>query len=126
MTVGEILLESRQQKYPWIVEPPPKKFRFDPRGKPMVELDMPRSPSSAGRLSELQHVAQIRNLLAPDYIIYFDANSWIQGHSLFDDPHHLPARGAVQFKQRLGILLGHATLDLSLQSTAYLQGNSRL
>ncbi len=88
----------------------------------MVELDVPRRPNSARRLSEL-HVAQVCKLLASDYVIYCDANRWIQGHSFFDDPHHQPVRGAVRFKQCLCILLGHTT---SPQSTAYLQGNSGL
>lgn len=126
MTVQETLFESIPQTYPWIVEPVPKEFRFDPREKPMVELDVPRSLNSTKMRSELQHVVQICNLLAPDYVIYIDANSWIHGHSLFDDPHHPPAQGAVKFKQGLCILLGHTTLDLLPQFTAYLQGNSRL
>jgi hypothetical protein len=74
----------------------------------------------------LQYVAQMCNLLAPYYVIYVDTNSWIQGDSLFDDPHRLSAQGTVQFKQRLSILLGPATVDLSPQSTAYLQGSSCL
>ena len=124
MTVRESLLESSQQKYPWIVEPVPKKLRFNPRGKPTVDIDVPRRPNSARRPSELQHAAQKCNLLSPDYVIYFDANSWIQGHSLFDVPHHLPDQSTVQIEQC--ILLGHTTLDLSPQSKAYLQGNSHL
>lgn len=126
MIVGEILLESSQQKYRSIVEPVPKKFRFNPHGRPMVELDVPRRTNSARKLSELQHVAQLCNLLAPDYVIYLEANSRMQDYSLFDDPHHLPAQGDVQFKQRLCILLAHATLDRSPQSAANLQGNSSL
>ena len=125
MTVRETVLESSQQKYRWIVEPVPKKLRCNPRGKPMVELDMPRRPNSAKRLSELQHAVQKCSLLAADYLIYFDAKSWVPGHSPFDVPHHLPDQGAVQLKQRC-ILVGHATLDLPLQSKAYLQGNSCL
>ena len=125
MTVRETLLESGRQKYPWIVEPVRKKPRFNSYGKPMVELDVPGRPSSARRLSELQYTAQKCKLLAPDYVIYFDANGWIQGHSLFDVPHHLHAQGAVPFEQRW-IQFGHATLDFSPQSKAYLQGNSCL
>ena len=120
MTAREILLESSRQKYPWIVKPVPK-----PSRKTMVELDLPRRPNSARTLSELPHVAQLSNLLAPHYGICFDANSWIQGNSLFDNPDHLSAWGEVQFEQSL-ILLGHTTLDLLPQSTAYSQEGSRL
>jgi hypothetical protein len=73
-----------------------------------------------------RYVAQMCNLHAPYYVLYIDANSWIQGLSFFDDPHHLSAAGVVQLKQRLGILLGPSTVDLSLQSAAYLQGSARL
>jgi hypothetical protein len=74
----------------------------------------------------LQYVAQMRNLLAPYYVIYVDTKNWNQDDSLFDGLHRLSAQGEVQFKQHLGILLGPATVDLSSQSTAYLQGSSRL
>jgi hypothetical protein len=43
-----------------------------------------------------------------------------------DDLHYLSAQGAVQFKQRLGVRPAPATADLSPQSTACLQGSSRL
>ncbi len=119
MTVREILLESSQQRYPRIVELVPKRFRLDSLEKHLAELDVPRRPNSARRLSELQHVPLMCNLLEPDYVIYDDANSWIQGHRRLDDPHHLSAQSEVQFNQHLCFLLGP-------QSAAYLQGSSRL
>lgn len=73
------------------------------------------------------YVVPICNSLAPDYIVYFDANSWIQGGSLFHDSHRLSAEGAVQSQPRLGAaLLGGATANLLPQSTAHLHGSSRL
>jgi hypothetical protein len=74
----------------------------------------------------LRYVAQMCNLLAPYYVLYIDANSCIQDLSFFDDPHHLSAREVVHLKQRLGILLGPSTVDLSSQSTAYQEGSARL
>jgi|SRR5271166_432386 len=53
-----------------------------------------------------QYVAHIRNLLTPHHAIYIDASHWIQDDSLFDDPLHLSPKGAAQFSQRLGSLLG--------------------
>ncbi len=57
------------------------------------------------------------NLLVPDCIISFDANSWTQSDSLFDD---LP------FQPRLGPLLRPASVALSPQATAHSQGSSSL
>jgi len=65
-----------------------------------------------------QYVLHIRNLLAPYHVIYVDASSWIQDDSLFDDPLHLSARGAAQFSQRLGRLLGPNSANLSAHSAA--------
>jgi hypothetical protein len=63
-----------------------------------------------------QYVSHVRGLLAPYRVTYVDASHWIQDDSLFDDPLHLSARGAAQFSQRLGSLLGPGPTDLSALS----------
>jgi len=64
-----------------------------------------------------QYVAHVRELLAPYNVIYVDASTWIQDDSLFADPLHLSASGAAQFSERLGILLGPNSQNLSVNST---------
>jgi hypothetical protein len=64
-----------------------------------------------------QYVSHIRNLLVPFNASYVDASDWIQDDALFDDPLHLSTRGAAQFSQRLGRLLGSLPPHLTTDST---------
>ena len=64
-----------------------------------------------------QYTSHIRNLLAQFNVIYVDASDWIQEDALFDDPLHLSTRGAAQFSQRLGRLLGSLPPHLATDST---------
>lgn len=64
------------------------------------------------------YVARVRGLLVAYQVTFVDASHWIQDDSLFDDPLHLSSRGAAEFSQRLGSLLGPESENLTARSAA--------
>jgi hypothetical protein len=72
-----------------------------------------------------QYIVHIRNLLSSFHVTYVDASSWIRDDSLFNDPLHLSERGAAQFSERLGSLLGSKIPSLSAHAVASARGSSR-
>jgi hypothetical protein len=67
-----------------------------------------------------QCVAKVRDLLAPNYVVYVDASN----DTLFDDPLHRSVLAAAQFMQRLGSLFGPDIANLSAHSAAaFAQGS---
>jgi hypothetical protein len=69
----------------------------------------------------LQCVAKVRNLLAPNRVIYMETSD----DALLDDPLHRSVLAAAQLMQRLGSRFGPDTANLSAHSAAAFAQGSR-
>jgi hypothetical protein len=79
-------------------------------GITIAVVEMPMTAEHRRRFYETscwpEYVGHVRTLMNPYNVVFVDSSDWVENDSLFQDALHLSGRGAAQFTERLGRLLG--------------------